>query len=165
MWAGATATEGLMPVEAATLRHNRHDADTRQQRPTRDQSTTSTRCSGSLNGTAATGCAVSRPLRTCKGSPTAGVQRDHRHAGRAVEEELTGQAAWALPPLRVRLAPASQRDDRLAQGEPTIGQRVGPGVVSEGQTDQYACRFELAQASREYVRRHPQVALQLAVAL
>ena len=63
------------------------------------------------------------------------------------------------------LAPASERVDRLAQGKPAIGQRVGPGIVPEGQTIQYAGRFKLAQACREYVRRHSEVALQIAVSL
>lgn len=62
-------------------------------------------------------------------------------------------------------APACERIDRLAQGKSAIGQRVGPGVVPEGETGQHAGGFELAQAGREYVRRHAEVALQVAVAL
>ena len=37
--------------------------------------------------------------------------------------------------------------------------------MPEGQTGQDAGRFELAQAGREHVRRHSEVALQIAVAL
>ncbi|MBP2264745.1 hypothetical protein J3A64_000209 [Pseudarthrobacter sp. PvP004] len=63
------------------------------------------------------------------------------------------------------MAPASQRINRLPQGEPPIGQRVGPRVVPEGQAGQYASGLELAQSGRENVGRHSEVALQIAVAL
>lgn len=62
-------------------------------------------------------------------------------------------------------APASERDDRLAQGQAAIGQRVGTGVVSERQAGQDAGRLELAQTGREHVRGHSELALQITVAL
>ena len=40
--------------------------------------------------------------------------------------------------LRFVGAPVSERDDRLTQGEPSIGQRVGPGVVPKGEAGQDA---------------------------
>src|SRR4051794_38762822 len=83
-------------------------------------------------------------------------------ASRARPVEATRNSARGLGLLG---APASERNDRLAQGKAAIGQRVGPGVVPERQTGQYAGRFELAQAGREHVRRHSEVALQIAVAL
>jgi hypothetical protein len=86
------------------------------------------------------------------------------HDGRPPTCSARGSAR-VRPTLGVVLAPVAKGDDRLAQGEPAIGQRIGPGVVSKGQTGQHASRFELAQACREDVRRHAEVALQITVPL
>ena len=67
--------------------------------------------------------------------------------------------------LVVLCAPSSECNDCVTQIEPALGQRVGAGVVPEGQTGKHAGRFELAQTGREYVRRHPEVALQIAISL
>ena len=70
-----------------------------------------------------------------------------------------------VPPLCVLAALASECNDRLAQGKAAIGQHVGTGVVAERETGQNAGRLEFAQAGREHIRRHSEVALQVAVSL
>lgn len=67
--------------------------------------------------------------------------------------------------LGVLFAPASERDDRLAQSKPALGQRVGSGVVPERQVGEHAGCFEFARAGRKYVCRYSEVALQIAVSL
>ena len=58
-----------------------------------------------------------------------------------------------------------ERENRLAQGKPTLSQCVRAGVVPEGEAGQDASRFELAQARRKHVRPHPEVSLQIPVPL
>lgn len=70
-----------------------------------------------------------------------------------------------LSSLRLLGAPPFKCDDRRTQGDAAIGQRVGPGVVSEGQSLQDAGCFELAQAGSEHVRAHSEVTLQITVSL
>lgn len=61
--------------------------------------------------------------------------------------------------------PARQRGDRVAEGEASVCERVGAGVVAEGQTGEDARRLEFAQAGCEHVRGDSEVALEIAVAL
>ena len=62
-------------------------------------------------------------------------------------------------------APVLERDDRLSQCTPAIGQRVGTRVVPQWQTGQNAGRFQFRQAGREHIGWHSEVALQIAIAL
>lgn len=62
-------------------------------------------------------------------------------------------------------APVLERDDRLSQRTPAIGQRVGTRVVPQWQTGQNAGRFQFTQAGREHIGWYSEVALQIAIAL
>jgi hypothetical protein len=62
-------------------------------------------------------------------------------------------------------APLLECDNCVTQGETSFGQRVRPSVVPKGETGQHSCRFEFAQPGSEHVRRHSEVALQIAVPL
>ena len=99
------------------------------------------------------------------------------YRGRALGEAINALARWGeeLPGNDAQtrlgvvpgqlLAPTGQRVDCFAQGPPSIGQRVGPGVVAQGQPGPDAGGVELADARREHVGRHSEVPLQIAVAL
>ena len=56
------------------------------------------------------------------------------------------QAAVAVAPFNLLCFgdPASERDDCLAQGMSTVGERVGVGVVAQKQSGDHAGRFEFA---------------------
>lgn len=61
--------------------------------------------------------------------------------------------------------PAAQRVDRLAQRGASIGERIRASVVAQRKSGQHPRPLQLSQAGREDVRRHSQIALQIAVSL
>ena len=67
--------------------------------------------------------------------------------------------------LALFVARSCQSDDRFAEGDPAVCEGVGAGEVPKRQAGQYAGRLELAQPGRKLVRRYPEVAPQIAVAL
>lgn len=74
-------------------------------------------------------------------------------------------ACWLACGAGLLGCPTRESLDRLAQGEPALGQGVGPRVVTQGQSIENSCCLEFAETNGEHIRPQAQVALQVAIAL